>query len=198
MMTIFASLLCLLMSTAGIAFLRLSWRKETPKHFVIRMSGWGILLAALISWSFLFGAEFGFVLAFCIPAIIAWIAIALNAETRPSKPTQKTSKSERQSKNGNTPNASVSGQSSVIRKILLFIAAGPWAVVALCLISLSLVHLLPLGRGTQMVFVAFLYPMLLGIASYWICYNNKPLRDAGILFGAAALSSLHLFSAQIF
>ncbi|VUD69208.1 hypothetical protein TDB9533_04574 [Thalassocella blandensis] len=192
MLNIFASLLCLLMSTAGIVFLRACWRKSSKIHRLYRIAAWAMLCLSLVAWSFLFGAEFGLVVALSVPALAAWVSISFGIERK-----------KKQHISGNTSttspatSAQIPSKGKTWRKFLIFVIAGPLAVVSLCFVTIEFVRFIPAERATQMVIGAFLYPTLLGLASYWVCYNNKPLRDGGILLGASILSALHLFAAQI-
>jgi hypothetical protein len=78
--------LALALVVAGVAVLRLVWRRHSPAHTAARLGAWALIAAGLVPAVAAAGAEFGTVLAVLLPGLVAAAVVLAGAERRPPNP----------------------------------------------------------------------------------------------------------------
>ena len=71
--------------------------------------------------------------------------------------------------------------------------AGPLTLVTGCLVTTALTSLLPMARNEQFVVSAFMYPLLIAVAIYWLCSSESLTRNSLLLFATSGAASAYLF-----
>lgn len=177
-----AGLIALVMSAAAAALVYFSWRRAGKAWAAV--VGWVLAFASIFVWSAALGAEFGVSYAIIIFTCLVWAAVALNMET-----------------------ASAAGQPTLrpLRSLHwpdaqdwrkhggLFLLSVPVAGIVTMMLSAALVLLLPWSLLHQLTVAIFLYPVLWGVLSAWICAQDKLARPTFACSGLAAVSGLLLF-----
>lgn len=175
--------LALLMGGAGMGLLFGSWRGFLARNLWPVTTGWLLLLLSIIPWSAALGAEFGVSVALLVVAVLAWVVVLFNIDTRP------TNGRAPQTRNGfHWPQLNV-----LLHHGLRLILTIPVAAVVSILVSLTLTDWLPWQQVNRLVFATLWIPVVWGCAIYWLCADRKLLRPAASLFAAGALCAVYLY-----
>ncbi|MAT94961.1 MAG: hypothetical protein CME59_20515 [Halioglobus sp.] len=169
----------LLTGAAGVALLRRCWRRAGAGHRATRLAAWSLLGVSLASWILGYGAEFGASYALAWFTLCGCAAVAAGARRRaPAR----------------TDAAPGSGPaSSGWHKWLTFVAAGPLAGAAACLLTLLLTQLLPLVTADRVAVAVVLFPLLWAGLSFCSVYSVRPARNALAFSAATGLCGALLF-----
>jgi hypothetical protein len=147
------------------------------------LAPWRRALAFLWSWAL--GAEIGVCYALGVFACFIWAEIALTAEARKSVATA-----------AQRPFAALEGPGvrACVKHGTLFLLCVPAAGVIAMMLSVALVLYLPWSLTLKFAVAIFLYPLVWGALSVWICAQNALLKPVLVNFGLLAVSSLILFA----
>ena len=177
--------LAVLCNAAGVGSLYASWRQYWPRRLALP-AGWLLLGLSSIFWLRAAGAEFGTVYALLCTGCCAWLAVALNYETRRRWPRQ--ARPRLQQVLPVLPDSH-----GLWRHLALFLGVVPLAGYATILLSVTLAHLLPWADADALVAGILLMPVLWGLASFWLCADSQPLRPALTLVACALLCSMYVY-----
>lgn len=172
------------LSLAGIAGLFHSWRQRSPKALWARRSGWVLLALSVVLWVWAHNPEFGVTFGLFVPALGAWLIIAASADSRPSNGGAQTQPKQRLKLPGLGPFA---------KQLLIFVLAIPLAAVATALVSIAVTDWLPWQRVNSLPLGILLMPVLWGLASYWVCADQRLFRPTLTLIIAGLIAAAYLF-----
>ena len=71
------------LSAASVIILRVIWRRNSAYQLALLASGWALFFLGAAHWTDIKGWEFGLVYHFAIVSLVAWVAVAINAEYKP-------------------------------------------------------------------------------------------------------------------
>lgn len=186
MQTIVLLLSGLSLNFIGALLIFVSWRKNkrsksTDKWKFLRFLGWAIVLFAGAFWSQLKGVEYGVVYWLCSLVFFAWLLITLNSNSSERAQDKRERQFYRLTKD------------LVSRRVITFLMAGPLSMIAACLVALLLGKLIAAEQANQLVWSAFIFPILWGLLSFWICATSKRLVANLLLWGSSLGSGLLIF-----
>lgn len=174
MMAFVASAFCLLSSY----FLFLSWKTH---KFITAISGWVSLLISLYFWHLALGSEFGLLFCLGMLSVFVWLWVfsqykwqrhtVLNKQTKPLK----------------------WNSQSILRNTALVLHHYILLMVISSLLTITVIHLLPLERTTQIAAGIITIPIVWAVLSFWQLVTMKPWQTFifSVLGGTA--SALYLF-----
>lgn len=163
-----------LLSLLGVSALYGSWRRLVPRRFGTPL-GWACLGISFVPWVHASNAEFGVVYGFLAAAVSAWLIVAFTHEAR-----------RREDEPRPAARPVRVDPRGILRNAGVFFVAVPLAGTCALLLSVLIARLLPWPAVNALVLGFLLLPVLWGLASYWVCADEKPLRPvAGIGFTGA-------------
>lgn len=139
-----------------------------------------LIVAAINLWAQRVGIEFAVIYTLLTLTFTAWITTTKGVEFRAVKQTPPA-----------LPKQLLN--TSTTHKVATFFVAGPLTVVTACLVTIALASLLPIALNEQLVMGAFVYPLLIAVAIYWICSSDRLMRNGLLLFAISGASSAYLF-----
>ncbi|MDY6983062.1 MAG: hypothetical protein SV422_08240 [Pseudomonadota bacterium] len=148
-------------------------------------AGWLVALVSMFVWSWALGAEVGVCYALGVFACFVWAEIAMTADARKSVAAAV-----------QRPFAAMQrpGVRAYLKHGALFLLSVPAAGVIAMMLSVALVLYLPWSLTLKFAVAIFLYPVVWGVLSVWICAQDKLLKPALVNLGLLAFSALLLFS----
>lgn len=158
---------------AGVSLLFGSWDERIARRFRPAMLGWALLIVSIYWWSRASGAEFGTTIAMLVPAVIAWLYMARNAEVREVSERQRT---RRAARDVPEQEKELAGPRSLPRHVLLFFLTVPLAAMASAMVSIAIGTMLPWSDVNEMVLSLAVMPILWGCAAYWMLADSKLAR----------------------
>lgn len=170
----------LLLPGGAIIALRTSWRKPGLRHRMMVPIASLLVVAAIKLWAHRAGIEFAVIYTLLTLTLTAWFTTAYGLEFRAVKQT-------RSGLPGRFSNTSPA------HKLATFVVAGPLTLVTGCLVTTALTSLLPMARNEQFVVSAFMYPLLIAVAIYWLCSSESLTRNSLLLFATSGAASAYLF-----
>jgi len=168
----------------GLGLIFASWRRWVPValNAASAAAGWLVLLLSGWLWIVSTGAEFGVLLAFLVPSLLAWMLVLVNRQHRQRR--------DRAEPPALKPNA---GERSWVRHLVLFVVVVPLAAVASALVTVALSLLLPWREVDAMVMVLVIMPILWGSAAYWACADSRLVRPAAALLAGSLVSAAVIY-----
>jgi len=178
-------ILASLLSGAGLLGLYGSWRNWNGFSRWGTPAGWGLLVVSAVVWArSAASVELGIGYALLALTAWGWLFVGHNRELRPLRNQPGTS---------GLPAASVAlpALPTLMKQLLLLVAAVPLAGAAALYFSTALVTFLPWQQGNALTLAMLLAPVLWGCLAYWQCADSRPLRPAltslALLAAGAAL-----------
>jgi len=179
---VLAGLIALAISITASGLVYYSWRRSGNAWAAA--AGWLLAFGSAFAWVRALGAEFGVSYAIIIFTCLVWAAVALNVEATGAAGQSAT----RPLQAMHWPGARDWGRHGG-----LFLLSVPVAGVVALMLSVALVLPLPWSLLHKLTAAIFLYPVLWGALSAWICAQDKLARPALVCLGLAAVSALLLF-----
>lgn len=169
-------------SLSAVACIYWSWREQGLP--LVALTGWLLALVSMISWSQVLGPEFGVTYAIMVFTCLAWIVVFKGMAAR-------------RAESGTTlrpyQRMSVPDMSALLKHGSVFLLSVPATGMLTMMLSVALVLYLPWSLLTKIAVAIFLYPVLWGAFSTWICAQEKTSRSALTIAGLFLISSLILF-----
>lgn len=178
----FPGLSAFALSIAAASLIYHSWR--AGKSAWLACAGWLAAFGSAWVWSWAVGPEFGVIYAIIVFVCLVWAAIAFTMEAR--NPTRQMIG--RPFQRMRWPELQDSRKHG-----MLFLLAVPAAGVISMLLSVALVLYLPWSMPVKFAVAIFLYPVLWGALSAWICAQVKVVRPVLVSAGLLTVSSVLLF-----
>jgi hypothetical protein len=175
----------LIVTLASVAAIYLSWKQRNK--MVLAWVGWLLAVASLPAWSVAFGPEFGVTYATIVFVGLVWLRVALDMDF-PGAAKAGAAANQRPYRALNWPSASIA-----TRHVVMFLLSVPATGVLALLLSVSIVWYLPWTLLTRGAVAIFLYPVLWGAISGWICTQKKLMKPALLVAGLFIVCSLILF-----
>lgn len=159
-----------------------SWRERG--RTIAALAGWLLALASMIGWSLALGPEFGVTYAIIAFVCLTWIVVFLGTGSRSGE-----------IPGGQRPYQALArpDTSNLLKHGALFLLSVPATGVLTMLLSVAVVIYLPWTMLTKVAVAIFLYPVLWGAISAWICAQGNPTKSAVAIAGLFFISSLLLF-----
>ncbi|PCJ23367.1 MAG: hypothetical protein COA96_11970 [SAR86 cluster bacterium] len=181
-------LIAFVFSLASVIVIYWSWRR--PGRTVIALIGWLLALASVIIWIRALGPEFGVTYSTIVFVCLIWLGVILNRLSSQSK--------EKMQNADQTPlrpyqALTLPTLSSQLKHGSLFLLSVPLSGLLTMMLSVALVLYLPWTMLHKVTAAIFLYPVLWGALSAWICAQKNPLRPALASAGLLVISSFLLF-----
>lgn len=177
-----AVLLALVISALAALLVYFSWK--TDRQGGAAAAGWLLAVVSSFVWTRALGPQFGLTYALIVFICLVWAAVAFNMEGRRAneqatqRPWHKLNWPELQdyAKHG-----------------ALFLLSVPAAGFTTMMLSVALVLFLPWALPLKLALAIFLYPVLWGALSAWICAQDTLLKPLLANAGLLAISALVLF-----
>ncbi|NRA83542.1 MAG: hypothetical protein HRU22_07175 [Gammaproteobacteria bacterium] len=177
--------LAIMLNMSGIGVIYWDW-KYLKRHYVMsKLSGWGLVLVALVLWCFRDGWEFGMMFWLMTSALSAWFFCLFDSQTQRQQ--QQLLPTEKRYRHQLLP------RGKIAHALATFLVVGVVSLIACCLFSLALLTLLPGNESNKLVFIAFLFPVLWALTTYWICATEQLRKPLFSLTFISAASGLLLF-----
>lgn len=171
-----------LTSVLAVGCIYWAWRKKG--RALVAALGWLLASMSMVSWSGIFGPEFGVTYAIIVFVCLVWgvsfkgMEARLFANKASQRPYQRVS----------APDVSI-----LLKHGSIFLLSVPATGVLTMMLSVAVVLYLPWTLLTKVTVAIFLYPVLWGALSAWICAQQNAARPAVVLAGLFLISSLILF-----
>ena len=175
-------LLCCLVNLLACFLLFQRWRQtKQNKSLELLLFGWTTFLLSSYLWCLHFEVEFGITFNMIASAIFAWLLIMFKTQYSPSSIVSKDYM------------FSPFGIGQWSSGCIVFISAGPLALIISLVSSLIMVTELPMERSNQLVTAAFVFPVIWGGLSFWVCSQQKTYQPFFILAASSVIASLILW-----
>ena len=165
----------------GVGCLYQAWK--LPAARALTLYGWLLLAVSLCGWILLTGAEYGTVFALIIPALFAWLMIAVQRRKGRRKALAP----------GNIQPMAAPSWKKIGRNIARFIWLFAGLGVAMLLVSVALVMQLPFAANLNLAAALLVFPLLWAASVCWFLSSRKPWKVSLLSCAAALVSSLWLF-----
>ena len=136
---------------------------------MLSLCGWLLALASVFAWSWTLGPEFGVTYAFIVFMFLVWIKVSLGIKRQ--------NRMDQSSQRGYKP-LSLPDGSSLLKHTTRFSLSVPVAGVLAMMLSVALVLFLPWSMLHKVAAAIFLYPVLWGAVSAWVCAQEKLLKPS--------------------
>lgn len=178
-----AILLATTSSASAAALIFNGWRRSDAGW--ASAAGWLVALASMFVWAWALGPEIGVCYALGVFACFVWVEIAMTAEARKSVAAA-----------AQRPFAAMQrpGVRAYFKHGSIFLLSVPAAGVIAMMLSVALVLYLPWSLTLKFAVAIFLYPVVWGVLSAWICAQDALLKPALVNLGLLAFSALLLFA----
>lgn len=181
------------LGAAGVVLLRLAWGRKTGNRGYLIAGGWLLVTSALYFWGNN-GGDRGVAIGVAAIIAIAFAVLAIRAQS---------AFAQRQKKPARTPAATQNQDRRKIgatvgvytKRVSTFLLAAPLGGAVALLASLSIYKLLKSTNAHEadaITLVFFLAPLLWAAIAAYAVIDKRMLRKAPVIFGAAALSAVHL------
>lgn len=176
-----AAVIAFATSIAAAALIFHSWRRGQLAWAAL--AGWLAAFASAFTWSRVLGVEFGVVYAIMVFVCLVWVAVALMVEAPKA------------AAEAPRPFQALRGPAiqDGVKHGLRFLLSVPAAGVLAMMLCVALALYLPWTMPAKFALAIFLYPVLWGALSVWICAQADVLRPALVSLGLFVFSSLLLF-----
>lgn len=169
------------MSVAAAVLVFLGWRRGGRAW--LALTGWLLAFGSILPWSAALGPQIGLCYAIMVFTCLVWTEVAFNMEaSRAAVPS-----AAREFQTLQLPRLR-----SCSRHGVLFLLAVPGACMATLLLTVALVVPLAWAMPAKVALAIFLFPVLWGAFSVWICAQDHMLKPILASFAILALSSLIL------
>lgn len=172
------------MSIAAAGLIYYSWQQR--RQTWAAAAGWLLAFGSAFVWPRALGPEFGVTYAIIIFVCLVWVQIAFTIKIK--------AHSDNQSVRRPLQDLSWPGMHNCIKHGMLFLLSVPAAAVIALMLSVALVLYLPWTMPVKFAVAIFLYPVLWGALSAWICAQDKLVKPALASVVLLAVSSLLLFT----
>jgi len=169
---------------SGVCVIYWDWKYLKRAQRLSKISGWGLVLLALYVWCLRDGWEFGLTFWLITSACSAWFFSLCDSQSQRQQPSKTTDKTYR---------FQILSRARVGHSLATFLVVCVVSLIACCFFSLALFTLLPGDESNNLVFIAFLFPLLWALASYWVCATKRLRTPLFSLIFISAASSLLLF-----
>lgn len=178
----FEGLLAFANSLAAVGFIYWSWRQRGMA--MLALAGWLLALTSVVLWSWVLGPQFGVTYAVIIFLCMMWGNVFLGREDPPLL----SQVSERPYQALAFPNKSI-----FLKNCALFLLSVPLTGLLALMLSVAFVLYLPWTMLYKVAVAIFLYPVLWGALSGWICAQKNLVKPAVTTAGLFVISGLVLF-----
>lgn len=176
-------ILALLASAAGAGLVFLGWRRE--QGAALAAAGWLLAFVAILPWSWALGAEIGSCYAIMVFVCLAWAAVTWNRDVVTDR--WRGVSAGRVLQRLHRP-----GLKACALQLLRFLLAVPVAGLASLMLASALVLPLSWSMSAKVAAVIFVFPLLWGAFSVWICAQERLLRPVLANIALCALGGLLL------
>lgn len=180
----YTALIALLLTCAAAALVFFSWRQG--KRVWAAALGWLLAFASILPWSRALGPEIGICYAIMVFVCLVWAAVVWNME--PARAGAAPG-GQRSFQALHRPSAREYGKHG-----LLFLLSVPGAGILALMLTAALVLPLAWTMPVKVALVIFLFPVVWGAFSVWICAQEKLLKPLLASVLVLAVSSLLLFA----
>lgn len=177
-----ATLLATTSSAAAAGLVFHGWRSSNAAWAT---AGWLVALASMFLWSWALGPEIGVCYALGVFACFVWAGIAMTADARKAV----AAAAQRPFEAMQRP-----GLRAWLKHGSIFVLSVPAAGVIAMMLSIAFVLYLPWSLTLKFAVAIFLYPVLWGALSVWICAQDALLKPALVNLGLLAFCALVLFT----
>tara|TARA_R110001599_G_scaffold75898_1_gene207887 strand:- start:295 stop:849 length:555 start_codon:yes stop_codon:yes gene_type:complete len=181
-MGVLNGLIALLLSTAAAGLIYYSWQRRG--QLWAATIGWLLALFSTFVWSRALGPEIGVTYAIFLFICLAWVLAALNKEAARTD----SSSTMRPYQAMHWPQIR-----DYVKHSVLFLLSVPATAAISMMLSVALVLHLPLSMLYKVTIAIFLYPLLWGALSVWVCAQEKLLKPTIACVGLTIIASLALF-----
>ncbi|MBV1909029.1 MAG: hypothetical protein KUG78_06875 [Kangiellaceae bacterium] len=181
--------LSLIISLLSVVLLFVSWNR-TKSRFISTF-GWFFFAVSIFIWAKILGSEIGTVYALNFLSVFAWVVTYLKTLNDNNWQISAISGTP---VNINLPSVSAAiSHQTLINNFVLFILAVPLAGVASILFSLAAVSLFPLTIVAKIGISIFIFPIIWGGLSFWVCAKTKMPLAYSLVTSIVLISSTILF-----
>lgn len=173
------SILAFLMSAAAALLVFYSWRQGRGAWAAV--AGWILAFGSALPWSWTLGAEIGICYAIMVFVCLVWLEVTWNME--PAR--LRAGAQPRRFQPLHRPLAR-----DYLKHGLLFLLSVPVAGILTLMLAAALVLPLAWTMSVKVAVVIFLFPVLWGAYSVWICAQDtllKPLLASAFVLAASSL-----------
>ncbi len=175
-------LAALFVTCASVVAIFLSWQRRNMPF--VALSGWMLAGLSLVLWSWALGPEFGVTYATIVFVMLVWVRVGMGMDS----PKRSGDVAERPYRALTLAPAPV-----LLKHSGIFLLSVPVTGVLTLMLSVALVLHLPWTLLTRGAVAIFLYPVLWGALSAWICTQEKLLKPVLVSLALFLASSLLLF-----
>lgn len=179
----YAVLIAILLSLAAAALVFRSWRRG--KLVWAAALGWLLAFASILPWSRALGPELGTCYGIMVFVCLVWAAVLWNMEPARAD----TASRQRNFQALHRPSVREYGKHG-----LLFLLSVPGAGILALMLTAALVLPLAWTMPVKVAVVIFVFPVVWGAFSVWICAQEKLLKPLLASVLVLAVSSLLLFA----
>lgn len=177
-----AGLLALAISISSVGAIYLSWRQREQRW--LAFAGWLLAVASMFVWSWALGPEFGVSYSVIVFVCLIWLQVGVGVKASGGVGLS----SQRPYRNMTLPDARNLRKHATV----FFLSVPVTGVLSLMTTVAMLIHL-PWTLLTKLAVSVFVYPLLWGILSSWICTQRSPGRPAIVLISLSMISSILLW-----
>lgn len=181
----FVGVIAVVVSLAAAALVYAGWRRSLAWA---ALCGWILAPISVPLWSRALGPEIGFVYAVILFICCAWVLVVINRE-----PTRTVERSGQRPLHRPFQRLQWAAPQQCLHHGALFVLAVLVSGVSSMLVSVALVLYLPWTLPLKLAVAIFLYPLLWGALSVWVCAQDKLLQPLVTNLGLCAVSGLLLF-----
>ena len=174
--------LSLVVSTVAVILIYTSWRKRS--NVLVATAGWLMAFLSVVPWSMALGTEIGVSYAFIVFICLVWLEVSFNM----NRAAAEYASAMRSYQPLHWPAMKTS-----FRHGILFLLSVPAAGVITLMLSGAFVLLMPWSMPLRAAVAVFLYPVLWGALSAWVCTQNKLLKPFLVCAALLGASGLLLF-----
>lgn len=177
-----AGLTAFALSIVATGLIHHAWRSADAAWAAV--AGWLLAFGSAFVWSLALGPEIGATYAIMVFVCLIWMTVAWTVEM----PKAAGGSDPRPVRRMYRP-----GARDYARQGAMFLLSVPAAGVVAMMLSVALVLYLPWTMTLKFAVAIFLYPLLWGALSAWVCAQDALVRPALVSLGLFVLASLLLF-----
>lgn len=161
----------------GSWFLRCAWTDRERERPDFRLTGWGILVGALLASAVWIGPMLGLAYALTLLPVGSLLVVVHGATRRAA----------RESRRARLAPAPLDGKSRAWRGWLKALLAGPLGMLAAMALAFCYAAWAPGAIQTRLLIAALLVPALWGLAMTWTLADQRIIRATAVLGGTTIL-----------